>query len=63
MIISQCFEYWSVNAPGRSARRRPLAAARGGPPPRTRADELTDYLISFVLLDFTPMMIKKAKRH
>ena len=46
---------------------RPQPPARGcsgwAPPPRTRADELTDYLISFVLLDFTPMMIKKAKRH
>ena len=39
--LSHCFEYWSVNAPGRSARSRPLAAARVAPPPRTRADELT----------------------
>ena len=29
-------ELWSANAPGRSARSRPLAAARGAIPPRTR---------------------------
>ena len=30
--LSPCFEYWSVNARARSARSRPLAAARGGLP-------------------------------
>ena len=40
--LSHCFKYWSVNAPGRSARSRPLAAARFAPvAPRTRADELS----------------------
>jgi len=40
--LSHCLNYWSVNAPGRSARSRPLAAARLGPiAPRTRADELS----------------------
>ena len=34
--LSHCFKYWSGNAPGRSARSRPLAAARGAIPPRTR---------------------------
>ena len=35
--LSHCLNYWSVNAPGRSARSRPLAAARLGPiAPRTR---------------------------
>ena len=41
--ILDCLNYWSVNAPGRSARSRPLAAARGAIPPRTRTigiDEL-----------------------
>ena len=41
--LSHCFKYWSGNAPGRSARSRPLAAARGAIPPRTRTigiDEL-----------------------
>ena len=35
--LSHCLNYWSVNAPGRSARSRPLAAARFAPvAPRTR---------------------------
>ena len=35
--LSHCFKYWSGNAPDRSARSRPLAAARLGPiAPRTR---------------------------
>ena len=32
--LSHCLNYWSVNAPGRSARSRPLAAARLAPPLR-----------------------------
>ena len=58
--LSHCFKYWSGNAPGRSARSRPLAAARLAPvAPRTRTigiDTITNCfnLFEYVSIRFNP---------
>ena len=49
--LSHCFKYWSGNAPGRSARSRPRAAARLAPvAPRTRANGFDTFSNCFNLL-------------
>ena len=65
--LSYCFKYWSGNAPGRSARSRPLAAARLGPiAPRTRADELElfQYVsIYFNMCHYVSIRSKQVMNH
>ena len=43
--LSHCLNYWSVNAPGRSARSRPLAAARLG----TCAAHTRRWIVTFTM--------------